>query len=1146
MWRSVIFGVFVHVLMLYSVFDIYFVSPIYHGMTPHKSGALPLAKRVVLFVSDGLRASSLYGEDMKINAPFLSYAIDFLGSHGIAHTQVPTESRPGHVALLAGFNEDPSAITKGWQSNPVEFDSVINQSSNAWCWGSPDIVDMFNKDNLSHIHLNSYDASMQDFSGKNNSIAALDIWVFEKVSSFIQSQTTCTKLCESGNILFLHLLGLDTAGHSLKPTSPSYVENIKVVDSGVKDIVHLVDNYFNDSMTAYVFTSDHGMTNWGSHGDGSEDETDVPFIIWGAGIIRNSIPVHIEQINIASLLSSLLSINIPINSFGIVPLDLFNSTQSTKAHMIVANARQLSEQYLKKHTTLQDSTMKWTFRPYPNFLDFTLVEHLKRLESFMETKDYDRSIIKAYEIIRLCKEGISYYLGYYQNLLLFFVTFGFVGWIFYLFISIIKFKMLFDNTEQSMQLNKRHPKLLKITSFIVYILLTFVCVLMFAQSLPIKYYIYCVFCFTWLAVGQNLKTIFKFFSLFSRSNWYTYLYSFMGYTIGIELLVATFFVRDYISLLLLYYFWKCYKEKYIYKDYYDWLIDLITVLVLAVCPVVLQLQTRFSYRSLFLSLLLWTDTNYNIMKRFLTVSDRRIFIFQFGFLYLAFINAICVNLAITYGYGLLMVNQMISWILLAITPILPLLISTKLSNRLLSAVVALMIPYTLMAVGYEHLFMHFFVRLILNWSSKESMRKVQKTSSHINTVLVGHTDDRSINNCFYLLVFLMFSYFGVGNTASVSSFDPMWTRCFVTVFSPFTMAGLILIKLMIPFLIVLCGFRSVIISINGQLYNCFLTLLLFCDIMVLHFLYFVKNEGSWLEIGRAQNRKLPSSVHCAIIECRIMSSVYDFNKPSTSRAGIVPSRCFIPLKRIKLKYEEDGSESSESVYSIQGYETDFVIDTPDTDTKSEDSYSYSNLFSNDEFELEYDVRSLSGVEADDIPIGVDSSSEAEDIRQLTSGAISVNQALNVLNQHESSLREGEDSDSSTSQVIVHKTRYHHCLQCKVLNNNPSFRYCRKCFKARKEFFPARPRGHKKKNRNIENCSENVVANITQEENIINQDKSKSNLCFICKEVANTVFEHGLVAHMCCCYNCAMKCWNLNKRCPSCNGIANNVVKAFVS
>lgn len=43
-----------------------------------------------------------------------------------------------------------------------------------------------------------------------------------------------------------------------------YKENIKIVDAGIKKIEEIIEEFYHyDKKTAYVFTADHGMTDWG-------------------------------------------------------------------------------------------------------------------------------------------------------------------------------------------------------------------------------------------------------------------------------------------------------------------------------------------------------------------------------------------------------------------------------------------------------------------------------------------------------------------------------------------------------------------------------------------------------------------------------------------------------------------------------------------------------------------------------------------------------------------------------------------------------------------------------------------------------------------------------------------------------------------
>uniref|UniRef100_A0A4W4F5Q5 GPI ethanolamine phosphate transferase 1 n=1 Tax=Electrophorus electricus TaxID=8005 RepID=A0A4W4F5Q5_ELEEL len=793
-------GLLVHVVFFISIFDIYFTSPLVHGMKPQHLPLPPPAKRLVLFVADGLRADSLFKPEINgtVRAQYLRYlVIEERGAWGISHTRVPTESRPGHVALIAGFYEDVSAVAKGWKENPVEFDSVFNESRHAWCWGSPDILPMFAKGaSGSHVHTYTYPATMEDFASTDAS--KLDTWVFHEVKGFFNSakenQTLLSILHEEQTVFFLHLLGIDTNGHAHRPMSKEYLDNIGLVDDGVAEMVSVFEEFYgNDGKTAYVFTSDHGMTDWGSHGASHLSETLTPLVVWGAGVqiaqrtftSQTYDDNYLEgMFNIAPLISTLIGVPIPLNSVGVLPLQYLDNSQHFKAESMHANAIQILEQFKVKMKQKEETTLSFLFTPF--LTDSKQAEFVRHARELIQIGRFDEAIDGCQALIGLALEGLAYYHTYDRFFLACSVLLGFTGWTAYVILIILK-------THAGL---RKPPTSRNAVS------------------------------------GSGLGSVFVS----------------VGLLVVLLLLLQASPITYYIYYLLPVVVW-------FYSRTVSWVLSCLCLSVFPLLPAVgREPNTNYVWcagaLTVFLSLCyLWSS------HRCLHGRDRHLFV------------ALCTYvLASTHSSlqqkrGLPLFNQLVSWATLASSFVLPLLSSTRLFHRLLSILMALVGVYLLLSTGYEALFPLALSWLMFGWinmeqetMSTQGMSNRTELSSFDFTETIDLTRIRQlrlddIRRSYFFVFFIIIAFFGTGNIASINSFDPASVYCFLTVFNPFIMGGLLMWKVLIPFVIVMCAFESIQVSTRLSSRSLFLIVLVISDLMALHFFCLVKDYGSWLDIG---------------------------------------------------------------------------------------------------------------------------------------------------------------------------------------------------------------------------------------------------------------------------------------------------------
>ncbi|KAH8371962.1 hypothetical protein KR093_009545 [Drosophila rubida] len=856
MW--IVYALLVHVLLLGSIFVIYFRSPVIEGLHPQAVlPADPPADRLVLIVTDGLRADSFFTDNCN-HVPHLREIFLREGIVGISRTHVPTESRPGHIALIAGLYEDPSAVTRGWKENPIEFDTVFNRSGHTYAWGAHDVLHIFEKltDDGRPMYFDAYHD--QDFSGQQKTYKQ-DEWVFQRAWQLLKRKQQELRSAKRV-VFFLHLLGLDTAGHVHKPGTPLFLENLKYTEKGIADIYERFEEIFPDKRTAYLLTSDHGMTDSGksftfentsrcnqlycfagSHGAGAPHETDTPFMLWGAGVARSAsptssfvandqgqkLPLHkLEQAQLAPLMSALIGLPPPMNNFGMLPAGYMNVGEEFEAIAAQSNALQLLAQFAR----LDEKHQLGLFTPYMK--SFTKLTSLEIFD--FSTKQ--ASFADSSAMMQLALEGIDYYHGYYRNVMLLCTTATFLGWILYLY------RLLIQNPAAKKSANTAGDGDASGLTLSIAIAAVFLIGFIVAQFVPFAVGFYMLLPLpVWLLAlrqtgGKHSQEVCDYrYPSVTRHGQVSKL-QFVLLIACAELLVYTFFERRLISVCFVAFAcgsnWSNYKRNS--SQFYIWLL---LVLVLGCFPL---LPPSVGYQNRYLLL----GGIVLVLLRAVFSNGSRSYSWHTKWCNpLILINtAVCVHL---HGQqvAIPLPLKVASWLFLVYAIVAIHLNKEKsLELRLAQILYNLSALYTLMCTSYESLFVQLLameLSMALT-AQRHEMDPLQHQQKSVQS---------SLRVAFTVLLYTFFSLFGSGNIASISSFDPNIARCFLSQFAPFIIMSLVLVKLIVPIVLNLSIVYTYCDYARQQERQIFICLLIICDIMGLNFLFLVRNTGSWLEIG---------------------------------------------------------------------------------------------------------------------------------------------------------------------------------------------------------------------------------------------------------------------------------------------------------
>ncbi|TDG46975.1 hypothetical protein AWZ03_006679 [Drosophila navojoa] len=849
MWKYL--ALLVHILLLGYISLIYFQSSVINGMEPqsgHRSlGLQPPADRLVVFLIDGLRAESLYRNKWNV-LPNLKHLFMDHGLIGISHGSAPTESRPGHISIFGGFQEDAAAALRNFKRNPSVFDTIFNRTmGGSWAWGSKSVLKFLKHLPNHEMYLDMHTES--ELTGNKFTHKLL----YNKVRKFLAGSFDNATLPSVFLVDFDSLVG---NGAVLKPNSDEFFKALNSTETVINQLYNLFEKYFGDQRTVYLLTSDHGMTDMGDHGEDSLFEIEMPFIFWGAGIERlespfkdiyaaktNGTPMQFQELKqeqLAPLMSALIGLPPPLNNRASLVMGMMNVSRTYEAHSMYLNARQILAQ-VEKVFDKQERSYIWKWMPQFERLNRHRIAHFhEKILTQIQSGCLNEAILCSQRIIHSALECLEYYKLYYRIPLVVACMLTYLGWFYYLL------------AKQGRAEHAPTRGWFTIANLILLLIELLVALTCFLHSIPCSTSFYLLVPVPMWALALREQGL-------QYSCMRAPLIQLAWIGAAVVLFIATYFFKPLIALGYL--IVVCANNGHAFTRaprlrFWLW------VAVVALLTGFTVKRPDFGCNTIVLVFLSMLVT----ILRPLLMNERHA-----CRVWLSNGTALLLGVYLLYErlskIEINCVLQGAAWFYVFYAFISIPYSNTKTPRRRVQLILFnLSTVYTLLSVSYESIFMQLLCTEFLLGMQVDTEKKNLTDSEDSEGVEDEVQPNKSLSseehvNKIYryavlILVYAYFSMIGTGNLLNISAFDTSFAHIFVSDCSTVLILLLYTLKVMIPLIIIISSLYAFRAYARYNLRGIFICLFLICDVLCLYFFFFVRNSGSWRNVRESVSQQL--------------------------------------------------------------------------------------------------------------------------------------------------------------------------------------------------------------------------------------------------------------------------------------------------